>query len=45
MYLVPFLKHSASNNDVTLQSGHWIWSLNMAPFEHTTYYWFAIIRV
>jgi len=49
LYLVPFLRYSASNNGVTLKStvrvvqGRWIWRRSI---DHSwTYYWSAIVSI
>ena len=47
LYLVPFLRYSASKNDVTLKlgvgvvQGHWKWRRSIDPY--TTSYWSAIV--
>jgi len=50
MYLVPFLRYSASKNGVTLKlgvHGGRSRSLEMAPFDrpYTTFYWSAIVYI
>jgi len=49
MYLIPFLRYSASKNDVTFKpggKGH-SRSLKMAPFDrpYMTFYWSAIVNI
>ena len=51
MYIVPFLRYSASKNGVTLKLGVETRgrsrSLEMAPFDrpYTTFYWSAIVHI
>jgi len=48
MYLVPFLRYSASKNVMTLTGARGrSRSLKMAPFDrlYTTFYWPAIISI
>jgi len=48
LYVVPFLRYSASKNGVTLKLGYRSLSrsLKMAPFDrpYTTFYWSAIVN-
>jgi len=49
MYVVPFMKYSASNNGVTLKlgvevvQGHWKWRRSID--HNTTFYWSAIVSI
>jgi len=49
MYVVPFMKYSASNNGVTLKlgvevvQGHWKWRCSID--HNTTFYWSAIVSI
>ena len=48
LYLVPFLRYSASENGVTKNGGRGrSRSLEMAPFDrpYATYYWSAIVNI
>jgi len=48
LYLVPFLRYSASKNGVTLNCGRGrSRTLEIAPFDrpYTTFYWSAIVYV
>ena len=48
LYLVPFLRHPASNNEVTLKSGLWSYKvIKMASFNgsHTSSYWHFIVTI
>ena len=48
LYVVPFLRYSASKNGVTLKlgvrvvQGHW---KRRHSIDHTTFYWSAIVRI